>query len=160
MDITGLGSAFKFAENIMDRIWPKQASEDDKLKAIASIAPLLEERDSAIEESTIDARKSIMLAEMQQGDVWTKRARPSVVYGGLAFIAVNHVIFPIIVTLCTIFADLKPEQLASLKELTNMELPTAFWASWTSICGIWSIGRTAERRGSSNRIISLITGNK
>lgn len=158
MDITGLGSAFDFAKGIMDRFWPKQASEEEKLAVVAGLVPMLESRESSI----IDAQKSIIVAEMQQGDNYTKRARPTVVYAGLAFIALVHVILPFALKIIAVFMidSLTPEQLSDLKDLMSIKLPGEFWAAWGAVVSIWSIGRSSERRGMSNKLITMITGGK
>lgn len=158
MDITGLGSAFDFAKGIMDRFFPKKATEAEKLEAINQIVPLIEGRDSA----QLDAQKSIIVAEMAQGDNYTKRARPTVVYTGLAMIILVHVLIPGTINIVSVFkfGSLTVLQMAELAQLKELALPKEFWWAWTSVCGIWAIGRTAEKRGMSNKIIGMITGNK
>lgn len=157
-DITGLGSAFDFAKGIMDRFWPKQASEQEKMAVVAQMVPMIETRENAV----IDAQKSIIVAEMQQGDNYTKRARPTVVYAGLAFIGLVHVILPFALKIIAVFAigDLTSGQLSDLKDLMSVELPGEFWAAWGAVVSIWSIGRSAERRGMSSKLVEMITGGK
>ena len=158
MDITGLGSAFDFAKGIMDRFFPKKATESEKMAIVADLVPLIESRDSA----KLDAQKSIIVAEMQQGDAYTKRARPTVVYAGLAFIALVHVLVPVLLLLVLMFAvdKLTASQLIQLHKLESLSLPSEFWWAWTSVCGIWAIGRTMEKRGVANKLVSMITGSK
>lgn len=157
MDLTGLGSAFGFAKGIMDRFWPKQASEEEKLEVVSKMLPMIEQRDKTV----IEAQKSIIVAEMQQGDNFTKRARPAVVYMGLLFIALVHVIFPIMIKLIVLFkaATLTAEQIAQVSSLLELSLPGEFWAAWGAVVSIWSIGRSVERRGAVNKIVGMITGN-
>jgi hypothetical protein len=159
MDVnTGLGSAFDFAKGMMDRFWPKQASEQEKMAAIAGLIPLLEEREDTI----IDAQKSIIVAEMSQGDSYTKRARPTVVYAGLAFMFLVHVLLPFILKIIVVFTigKLTADQITQLKGLMDITLPGEFWMAWGSVVSIWSLGRSAERRGMSNKLITMITGGK
>ena len=124
-----------------------KASPEEKSKAKIAFEELLQKRDQVIEESIqteINARKSIIVAELQQGDNYTKRARPSVVYFGLLMIFLNYGITQI----ANIFgADVEP-----------VPLPTEFWVAWGGICSTWVIGRTIERRGIKNKITSAITG--
>lgn len=143
MDITGLGSAFDFAKGIMDRFWPKQASEQEKMAAIAGLIPLLEARETAV----VEAQKAVMVAEMSQGDVYTKRARPTIVYAGLLFIFMVHVAFPIITYI-------------SGQDLPDLKLPEEFWWSYTGVCGVWVLGRSMEKNGAQNKIVNMITGGK
>ena len=96
---TGLSTAFGFAKSILDKVWPPEADPNKKLEVAAALEEALQKRDSSI----ISAQKEIIVAEMNQGDNFTKRARPSVVYMGLVFIALVHVLFPIAIKLITVF---------------------------------------------------------
>lgn len=141
MDLTGLGSAFEFAKGVMDRFWPPQASESDKMRAVQELARSMEERENQV----IEAQKEIIVAEMSQGDQMTKRARPTIVYAGLAFIFLVHVFLPIY----SFYAG---------RPAPELGLPSEFWWAWTSVVGIWAIGRSAEKRGAANKVIEAITG--
>ena len=156
LDISGLGSAFDFAKAVTNKIWPPGADPNKKLE----VAALIEADISARENSIIDAQKSIIVSEMQQADNFTKRARPSVVYAGLLFIGLVHVIFPILFSILSVFfaKDFTADQMAQLVELKSIALPTAFWTAWGSVISIWSIGRTVEKKGLGNRLTKLITG--
>ena len=162
---TVVGSALDFAGGLLDRIWPKQASMDDKMKAIAQIAPLIENRDNEI----VSDQKDIIMSEMAQGDNYTKRARPTVVYAGLAFIGIVNVLIPSIIKIILagwiLFGD--PAEMIKVKSamkeldsLTSLQLPGEFWFAWSSVVGIWAIGRSAEKRGVANKIVEMITGSK
>jgi len=143
MDLTGLGSVADFAGGILDRFWPPKMNEADKIKAQAGIADAMAKR-----EVTRDALKSeVMKAELSQGDTYTKRARPTVVYAGLAFIALVHVIFPIV----AFFTE---------KKMPTLALPSEFWYTWGGVCSVWIVGRSGERVVSGNKIIKAITGKK
>jgi hypothetical protein len=96
-------------------------------------------------QSLIDAQKSIIVAEMQQADTFTKRARPMMVYAGLLFIFLNHVILPYI----SYFVG---------KNVPPIVLPDQFWWAWTGVCGIWMIGRSAEKMGNTSKLVKQITG--
>jgi len=88
-----------------------------------------------------------MVAEMQQADTFTKRARPCLVYAGLVFIFLVHVAFPIIAYL-------------SKETLPALSLPEEFWWAWSGVCGVWVLGRSAEKRGASGKLVGMITGSK
>jgi len=154
--MTGLSTAFGFASTILDKIWPPAADPTKKLEATAAIELALRERDNQV----IDAQREIIVAEMNQGDNFTKRARPAVVYMGLIFIALVHVLFPIMMSLITIFkfTSLTPTQLTELTNLAKISLPSEFWLAWGSVISIWSVGRSMEKRGAVNKIIQTITG--
>jgi len=94
----------------------------------------------------IDARMKVMVAELSQGDAYTKRARPTLAYAGLVAMAVNHVILPWVTYLLG-------------KEIPVINLPTEFWLGWSGVVATWSIGRTMEKRGNGNKVTTMITGN-
>lgn len=94
----------------------------------------------------MEAKSAVIVAEMQSGDDYTKRARPTVVYFGLVAIALNYIIGP---WLAYLIGAASP----------SIELPDQFWVAWGGVVGIWFIGRSAERRGAQGRIIDAITGN-
>ena len=105
----------------------------------------LEEKAMEATQSIVDAQKSVIVAEMGQGDNYTKRARPTLVYAGLGFIFLNHVF-------CPMFAFFTG------RAIPNMNLPGEFWTAWSAVVGIWSIGRTFERRGNTTKTVKAITG--
>ncbi|MDF1592605.1 MAG: 3TM-type holin [Desulfobacterales bacterium] len=165
LDLTGLGSVFDFAKGIADRFFPPKATEAEKLAAAAAMAPVIEERETKL----IDAQKDIIVAELQQGDNYTKRARPTIIYTGLGVIVFTKVVMPVVMSgLIILFAFLgslmTPEQfkiiLAELEKLKGIDMPAEFWLSWSGVSGVYAIGRTLEKKGYTNKIISAITGNK
>ena len=127
-------------------------SPEEKNKALMEMEQLLAAKDAKVEETIqaeMDARKEILVAELESGDNYTRRARPTLVYAGLAFIFLNHVFFPVLFAL----TKTPPVDLA---------LPVEFWVAWTGTTGAWSIGRTMERRkgGTKSKALSLLTGAK
>ena len=144
MDLTGIGAVADFAGGLLDRFFPKQMSETEKKALQAQLANAIEERD--INRDRVKAE--VMKAELSQGDTYTKRARPTVVYLGLLFIFLVHVAFPI-----AAFFSGKPMPAA-------LSLPTEFWYTWGGVCSVWMIGRTMERQGAASGVIQAITGNK
>ena len=143
MDLTGIGSIADFATSVVERIFPKKMSEAEKTAARIQLEELLQSRETAV----LRAQQAVMTAELAQGDTYTKRARPSLVYAGLAFIFLVHVAFPI----AAFFTG---------REMPQLTLPSEFWWAWTGVCSAWIIGRTAERRGASGALTRLVTGAK
>ncbi len=123
-------------------------SGEEKQQFKLQMEALVQQRDSEIEQTTrieLQAKERVLVAELQQGDKFTKRARPTVVYAGLAFIGINYVVVPIVGVLNGV-------------TVAPIELPTEFWAGWSGIVATWSIGRSFEKRGTQNRVTSAITG--
>ena len=142
-DFTGLGSVADFAKNIVDRFFPKQMTDEEKAMAQLKIQAMADERESAL----VAAQRDIIVAELSQGDNFTKRARPMIIYAGLAFIALMHVFFPIAAWFFK-------------SEVPELSLPEEFWWAWTGVAGAWIIGRSYEKKGATGGIISAITGKK
>ena len=140
-DIAGISSIADLAKLIIERIWPKSATELEKSQAQLMLQELIGKREDAL----LEVQKSIIVAELQQSDNFTKRARPSVVYVGLLFIFLVHVVFPVI-------------SWFSKEVLPPLSLPTDFWWAWGSVVSIWAIGRSAEKYGISNKLVNTITG--
>ncbi len=141
----GLGEVIEKAGNLADKF---NLSGEEKQAFKLEMETLIQKRDSETEETLrieLQAKERVLVAELQQGDKFTKRARPMVVYAGLAFIGINYVVVPIVGLLNGVV-------------VSPLELPVEFWAGWSGIVMTWSIGRSAEKRGSQNRVTSAITG--
>ena len=116
----------------------------EKTQAKMEIERLMAQRDADIEatlRSELEAKERVLVAELTQGDLYTKRARPTVVYGGLVMIAYNYCLAPAL-------------------SVPRSELPMEFWAGWSGIVATWSIGRSMEKSGTSNKVTRAVTGSK
>ncbi|KKL16102.1 hypothetical protein LCGC14_2498930 [marine sediment metagenome] len=92
-------------------------------------------RDNAMAEtlqSELESRARIIEAEMGQGDTYTKRARPSVVYSGLLMFFLEFGIRAWLV----MSGQPMPE---------GTIMPGALIAGWTTVTGVWAVGRSAEK---------------
>ena len=132
--ISGLGGLIS---NVMDRFWPPQMDEKQKTELQAALEIKLSEFIAARE----GMQRDVMVAELQQTDPYTKRARPTIVYSGLAFIFLVHVLLPMAGWISVIVKN------QPLPATPPLALPTEFWWAWTGVCGIYAIGRTMEKRG-------------
>jgi len=94
----------------------------------------------------LDARQEIIKAELAQGDSYTKRARPTIVYSGLAFIFLVYVIVPVIA------------YISGANEMPDIKLPAEFWWAWGTVVGVYGVGRSAEKMGITNKLTNFMTG--
>ena len=143
-----LGAVVNTITDVIGGLFP---SADDKARFDVQkgtlqleIEKVLQARDTELEKTfriELEAKQSIIVAELQQGDNYTKRARPTVIYFGLFFFFFNYSIVP-------------------LFGLPQLDIPVEFMYGWSGIVGTYAIGRSAERVGVRNRAISAITGNK
>lgn len=121
------------------------ASPEDKLKAEAAAQSLIAQHAAAIEASyqkEIEAKQAIMVAELQQADLYTKRARPSIIYVGLGAIVANSVLLP----WGTFIAA---AAFGKTLSLPSIELPGEFYYAWAGVCGAYVLGRTSEKTGNA-----------
>ena len=136
LDLTGFGSVADLAKGIVDRIFPAAASAEEKLKAQTQIQQMVEDRENTI----VNAKAAIITAELNQDDRYTKRGRPTILYGGLIFIFLNHALFPMAAWVITIFST-------GNIEMPNLSLPSEFWWAWSGVCSIYVLGRSHEKTG-------------
>lgn len=144
---SGVGDVINGADKIISRF---QMSPEEKAKLKLELEQLLLKREAQLEESIqteLTSKERILVAELQQSDAYTKRARPTVVYAGIAFIFLNYCLVPAIQSLSG--ADVKA-----------FDLPTEFWVAWGGIVSTWVVGRSAEKRGMQSKAVSMITGSK
>lgn len=106
---------------------------------------ILKQRESEVEQTLrqrMTVTQEVISAEMAQGDNFTKRARPSVVYWGMALITIHHI--------ANMFRNIP-------------ELPDQFWIAWGGVVSVWVVGRSAEKfrgkgKSENNTLIKAITG--
>ena len=133
-------------------------SEAEKLAARNEAAGIIikaMEQVDATYLAEVASKRDVMVAEMAQGDTYTKRARPTIIYGGLVFIGLNYVLAPILgrlVALLRSFGDLSPAQVAALTELSAplADLPPEFWAAWGGVSGLYVLSRGREKLGAED----------
>ena len=124
-------------------------SADEKAVFRLEMERLLQARDAELEatiRTELQSKERIMVAELQSGDSYTRRARPTMAYFGMVVILLNYIILP--------WAGY------FLKEGVPppIVMPAEFWYAWAGVVGVWSIGRTMERRGSQQELVKIVTG--
>ena len=124
-------------------------SDEEKAKASLAMEKVLQAQRSDIEKTIraeLETRADILKAEMAQGDAFTKRARPSVVYFGLAAIGLNHIVLP------------WAAYFAGSDTLPSIALPDQFWWAWSGVCSVWFLGRSIEKRGAVSEKLQSVVG--
>ena len=143
MSLVGkIGSLLTGGEQVAKLFDAVPVSGEEKQAFLLKHEELLQARASEIEQTVrqeLEVTARIIEAEMSSGDTYTKRARPTIVYVGL-LLAAAQAVFP-----------------------GKVVVPSDFWYVWGSVCGIWSIGRSAEKRGTkegsrASRIVKMVTG--
>ncbi len=143
----GINEVLGGVDTVLSRF---KLAPEDKEKFKIELEGLLQKRDSEIEQTIraeLAAKERVLVAELNQGDAFTKRARPSVVYAGLFFILFNYCVVPTLQSLSGVTVE-------------AFELPGGFWAAWSGLVATWSIGRSAEKRGAREPWVQKVTGSR
>ena len=141
------GSIGKTVEAIGGTIKKFVTTDNDRMQMQKELEAILQKRDSEVEQTIraeLNAKAEIIKAELAQGDNFTKRARPSIIYTGLGIVSINAVMGWI-----TAFTG---------HELPPLQVPSEFWYIWGGVCSAYVLGRSAEKRGARNKVTSFITG--
>ncbi|MBT9167543.1 MAG: hypothetical protein DDT19_00881 [Syntrophomonadaceae bacterium] len=91
----------------------------------------------------MQAKRDIIVAELEQADTFTKRARPSVIYVGLGAIVFNYCFIPFFKFVTGIIAQLGGSTIAITPE--PFDLPSEFWWAWGGVLSVYVIGRSTEK---------------
>lgn len=151
---SGIGGFAQSIANIVDQF---TMDKEEKAQFTLALEDLEQRATSELEQTMreeLGAKERIMVAELQQGDKYTKRARPTLIYAGMAVIAWNYCIIPVVGWAILQYST------GYVEPLPPLPLPEPFWLAWGGAVGVWSLGRSMERRGASSNLISTITGNK
>ena len=110
-------------------------SDEERLKLKAKLKEIENNLAVAVmehEEQIVKSKTKIMTAELKQDDKYTKRARPTVVYGGLAVILLKYILVPFTTELAGI-------------HFPDIAIPAEFWLAWGGVTGVYSFRRTQEK---------------
>jgi hypothetical protein len=143
-----VGGLVKEVGGIIDNL---TCTGEEKQQFKLEMEKLLQLRDATLQrglQAELQTKERIMVAELNQGDNFTKRARPTVVYMGLFFIFLNYCFIPII------------SNITGNALITPLDLPSYFWQAWGGIVATWCVGRTFEKRGAKSKVVEKITGAK
>ena len=161
------GSASTLVEQVSKVIDEFHLSNEEKQQLSIRMQEIVLKREQVLQDSVqaeMSSKERVLVAELTQGDSYTKRARPTVVYAGLVFILLNYTVLPGIALIggaprdkCT--DSVEKDKVARTCTTNYLTLPEEFWWAWAGIVGTWSIGRTAEKLGARNTLTSRITGN-
>tara|TARA_B100000029_G_scaffold137614_1_gene132508 strand:+ start:368 stop:823 length:456 start_codon:yes stop_codon:yes gene_type:complete len=120
------GEAFSLVKDVVGKFI---GDPDQRHKAEMEVQALAAQREAQLEEtlrSRMAMTSDIIKSEMSQGDTFTKRARPMLVYWGMVLVTVDH--------LASLFIE---------RQLPD--LPEQFWLAWGGVVSIWIVGRSAEK---------------
>lgn len=134
----GVGELVESVGNVIDKF---HTSDSEKAEAKLKVEQVITQRMAVIEQS-IQARfamvQGVIESEMKSGNGYTKNARPTIVYTGLLIHLINAI--------------------GPMFGLAAVDVDPNFTYVWGGVCGVWIVGRSAERMGMGNRATKAITG--
>ena len=122
----------------------KQEKEEIKLEMQSRLMQMEKDMEETYR-TELETRADIIKSEMAQGDKFTKRARPTIIYAGLIFMFILHVLVPVIAYIAG-------------ADIPKINMPEEFWWAWGTVVGVYGVGRSAEKLGVANKITNLATG--
>lgn len=112
-------------------------SDEEKIKAKTALEKVLQREKSEIEttiRTELKSKSDFMIAEVRQGDKFTKRARPSVIYTALFVMLFNYCLMPFLAFVT--------------KEVwSSIILPSEFWDTVTVVISVYSVSRSFDKIG-------------
>lgn len=141
----GLGGIVEKVTGLVDNVVTSDEERGEIKVKLKSISADIQKSMLDSMKAELSTKERILVTELTQGDKFTKRARPSVVYFGLVLIFINYCLIPAI-------------QVFSGQAIQPLPLPEYFWIAWGGIVATWSVGRSMEKRGGQNKATSIITG--
>lgn len=144
-------SAGGFVESVANTVGKFVTTDKEREQLRIELEALLQKRDAELEETfrtEMEAKERVLVAELNQDDNYTKRARPTLVYFGLFVIFFNYCFIPLI------------QLMKGVENIQPFMLPEEFWWAWGGVVSTWTIGKSFERTGYRNRVVDRITGTK
>ena len=130
----GAGSIVKEVGDLADKFI---TTSEEKQAFRVKVEEVLNARFAKAEETAqteINAKRDIIVAELTQGDNYTKRARPTIIYVGLFMALFNYTIAPFISAMVS-------------KVIPLLTIPAEFWTIWGGVCGLYVWKRSQEKTG-------------
>lgn len=141
--IKGVSELLKSGFNLVDEL---HTSDEEKSEAKLKLQQMVLQHEQIMESTItqqIKSREAIIVAEMQNGDNFTKRARPAVIYTFLGIVVLNYCIFP------TVGHFLK-------MPMPQLELPKEAWNFFTVAFSVYGVGRTWEKVKGAGGIVKSV----
>jgi hypothetical protein len=130
----GVGSIVKELGDVADKFITTDAEKQAfRLQTEAALTARFAKAEETAQ-AEINAQRDIIVAELTQGDNYTKRARPTIVYVGLFMAVFNYTLAPFISAMFS-------------KVLPMLVIPAEFWTIWGGVCGLYVWKRSQEKTG-------------
>lgn len=159
------GGLINSVGQIIDNLHTSDEEKTDaKIRLVAGFTEFAKQADVAYQKE-LEVRRDVIVAELNQTDNYTKRARPTMLYAGMLFVGLNYVVAPLfgrMVAVIRAFWELSPAQALALSNMSEplANLPSEFWAAWGGVAGVYVLARSGEKTGGFDGLWPLIVGGK
>lgn len=146
--LTGLLNGGGLFQGIKELIGKFKMDPAEKAEFELKLREIIERENRAVADqisAELQAKERIIIAELAQGDNYTKRMRPTIGYAGLGFIFLVHVFLPVF-------------SYSTGKPAPELTLPIEFWLAWGGYVATYSIGRDFVKKGVGNGTANKISG--
>lgn len=138
-------------------------SKEEKAEILVKLEQVFQARLTELEvtaRAEMESTVRVIEAEMQQDDNYTKRARPTIIYTGLAIAVLKLIVIPFaIVPAFLAVGDSAMVEYFDKLAVERMPLEVEFFGAWAVVCSVYAWGRTREKQGDRSAISQAMTGN-
>lgn len=142
----GAGQLLKTVDQVIDNV---TTTTEEKMNLelakerlrfeILKTTSLMEQKAAELVQKDLAGVREQAMAELKSEDSYVRRARPSIIWVGIAVFVVNYIILPAV-------------SFISGKVFAPVQLPDAFWYTWGSITGGYAFLRTLEKTGTKLKL--------
>lgn len=117
------------AKKIAGRFFAESMTEDERAAADRELLAMIQAESIA----WTNAQRDVLVAELTQGDNFTKRARPWIIYAGLILVGVNSVLFALLNGLVILLGAAE----AGAVTFSAIAPPPEFWVAWGGAVSVY-----------------------
>ena len=140
----GVSETVSAVGNVIAKVKDSHMSKREAELEVQSILAQADVRKHQEYVAELETQKSVMVEELRQTDVYTKRTRPLLLRRGFYLCAADMVATKIMMAFSIPTTFSEPEKL--------------MFQLWGGLLGVYIIGRTAEKSGVGGKVVDLITG--
>lgn len=142
--ITTIADTLKSAFGLVDDL---HTSEEEKSSLKIKLQELFNQHQRDVMANynkEMQSVRDVIVAELNQDDNYTKRARPTVLYLFIVIVMLNYCIFPFI-------------NHFTVKPLPLIDLPPEAWQMFQWIFGVYGVGRSVEKMSGTDPVKKMFS---
>jgi len=137
----GAAQLLKTVDQVIDNV---TTTQEEKMKLdiakeqlrfeILQVTSLMEQKAAELVQKDLEGVRQQAMVELRSEDPFVRRARPAIIWTGVAVFVVNYIVMP-------------AAGFVLSKTVTPVQLPDMFWYTWGTITGGYAFLRTLEKTG-------------